>query len=78
MATTDSRRPPFAIDPVRLEFSGRLVVTPGALARIVAGLEAGGPASRPAAANLLGRLEIVGTDPTAAQLLDRLRRLAVP
>jgi hypothetical protein len=68
----------FAIDPVRLAFPDRLVVTPEALARIVAGLEAAGPSSRPAAANLLARVEVAGTDPAAARLLDRLRRLGVP
>jgi hypothetical protein len=67
----------FAIDPSRLEFPGRLVVTPQALQRIVAGLEAGGATSQMAAANLLARVDVAGTD-SAAGVLDRLRRLAVP
>ena len=68
----------FRIDPDRLELPGRLFVTTQALERIVAGLEAGGPASGPAAASLLARVQVAGADPAGVGLLDRLRRLTLP
>jgi hypothetical protein len=68
----------FRIDPGQLEFPGRVVVTTMGLQQIVKGLEAAGSASSSAAAALLARVEVAGADPTAAGLLDRLRRLSAP
>lgn len=68
----------FAIDPSRLDFQDRTLVTTPALERIVAGLEAAASASKSAAASLLARVQVAGADPSAAGVLDRLRALAVP
>ena len=68
----------FRIDPDRLAFTPRLALTPQALQRIVNGLEAAGPASRAAAADLVARVEVTGDSPQTADLLARLGRLASP
>ena len=66
----------FEIDPAKLVIPDRVVVTTQALARIVQGLEAAGPAARTAAAALLLRVQVADTDPAAPALLERLRKVA--
>ncbi len=68
----------FIVDPQRVAFPDRTVITQEALARIIAGLERSPRAGAAAAASLAARAVVIPNDPTAAALLDRLRHLAAP
>jgi hypothetical protein len=66
----------FFVNPDRIGFPDRTVVTQEALARIIAGLERDPPAGAAAAASLAARAVVIPNDATAATMLDGLRRLA--
>jgi len=66
----------FEIDPDRLRFPDTVVLTTGALERVVTALERDPASARAPAAALLPRLKIADDDPAAAPWVARLRTLA--
>jgi hypothetical protein len=66
----------FEIDPDRLAFPDRVVLTTAALERLVAGLEADPATAGPAAEALVDRAVVEPDDAQHAVLIDRLRELA--
>ncbi|HEX7473148.1 MAG TPA: hypothetical protein VF323_08690, partial [Candidatus Limnocylindrales bacterium] len=68
----------FKVDPGRLAFPDRVIVSQDALARIIAGFERAPAASVTAAGTLLARVTVIPDDARAAALVQRLRGLAAP
>ncbi|HEX7472890.1 MAG TPA: hypothetical protein VF323_07390 [Candidatus Limnocylindrales bacterium] len=67
----------FAVDPARVGFADRrMYFTPDALDRLLGLLERDPAAARVAAADLVGRVQVSGTDAQDAPLLARLKKLA--
>ena len=66
----------FEIDPDRLRFPETVVLTTGALERVVTALERDPASARAPAAALLPRLKIADDDPAAAPWFAKLRTLA--
>jgi hypothetical protein len=67
----------YRIDPGRLAFPDRVVVSQDALARIIEALQRS-PSASVAAANLLARVTVIPDDAQAASLMQQLRRVAAP
>jgi hypothetical protein len=66
----------FEIDPDRLRFPNTVVLTTGALERVVTALERDRTSARAPAAALVARLKVADDDPAAAPWVARLRALA--
>lgn len=67
----------FAVNPAQVGFADRrLYMTPDALDRLLGLLERDPAAARAAAADLVSRVQVTGTDAQNAPLLSRLRKLA--